>query len=197
MRHLLLLCLPIWLVTTAAQANEDRYARICMNGDIAGQGTCPTQPRPGKQPAAWACTRDNQTNLVWSIENGKGSWHYAMEDYPKTTNKESRCGFSSGWRLPTRQELLTIMSDGDSSAVAKLQVLWKRDGINQSAIDARFFPETPADAYWTANSSVHDPSHAWFVYFKPGFDNASNAYMEFKSEVNYIRLVRDVRDSTR
>lgn len=183
--------LPVLLAAFSAQANESQYVPVCMSGNAAGQGTCLSQPKPGKQPGDWACTRDNKTNLTWSIESRKGTWDYAKGEYFKAANQESRCGFSSGWRLPTHNELLTILIK-DSSSVARIQALWSRN-INQPAIDARFFPETPADAYWTADSFTHDPSFAWFVYFKPGFDNEGNTYTDFKSETKFIRLVHEAR----
>lgn len=183
--------LPVLLAALSVQANESQYVPVCMSGNVAGQGACLSQPKPGKQPGDWACTRDNKTNLTWSIESHKGTWDYAKGKYSKAANQESRCGFSSGWRLPTHNELLTILIK-DSSSVARIQSLWSRN-INQPAIDTRFFPETPADAYWTADSFTHDPSFAWFVYFKPGFDNEGNTYTDFKSETKYIRLVHETR----
>ena len=189
MRNIFLI--PILWAALSAQAEESRYVPVCMSGNAAGQGNCPTQPKPGNQPDEWSCTRDNKTNLVWSIESGKGSWNYAQGDYSMAANKVARCGFSSGWRLPTHNELLTILIK-DSSTVARIQTLWNRN-INQPAIDTRLFPETPADAYWTADSFTHEPSFAWFVYFKPGFDNEGNTYTDFKSKTKFIRLVHDAR----
>jgi hypothetical protein len=194
MRHLMVWLSAVFaaLAAVSVQAADGQYTKLCMSGEIAGQGKCPAQPAPGRQAGDWACTRDNATQLVWSIDNEKGSWYYAMGDYPKAMNKEARCGFASGWRLPTRAELLTILTR-ESGAVAKMQALWKRGGINQPALDSRFFPGTIADAYWAADSSVHDSSYAWFVFFKPGFDNEGNAYTDYKVEDNLIRLVHEVR----
>lgn len=70
------------LIAMSAQANGGRFIPICMSGDVAGKGKCPSQPKPGTQPADWSCTRDSKTNLVWSIESGKGSWNFAKGDYP-------------------------------------------------------------------------------------------------------------------
>ena len=182
---------PILVAALSAQAEESRYVPVCMSGNVVGQGNCPAQPKPGNQPSDWSCTRDNKTNLVWSIESGKGSWNYAQGEYSKAANQESRCAFSSGWRLPTHNELLTILIK-DSSSVAQIQAQGNRN-INQLAIDTRFFPETPADAYWTADSFTHDPSFAWFVYFKPGLVNEGNTYTDFKSVTKHIRLVHEAR----
>jgi len=176
----------------SAHAGEGQFVPICMNGDAAGKGICPSQPKPGKQQGEWSCTRDTKTNLVWSIESVKGTWDYAKGDYAKSANLESRCGFSSDWRLPTRNELLTILVR-ESGPLNKFQVLWNKGGTGRVAIDTRYFPETRADAYWTTDTLAPDPSFALFVYFRPGFDNEGNAYADSKSEENHIRLVHDPR----
>lgn len=188
----LLLVLATLLAAVPAQAGESQFVPICLNGEIAGKGICPPNPKPGKQPGDWSCTRDNNTGLVWSIETGKGTWDYARGDYSKSANRESRCGFSSGWRLPTRSELLTILVK-ETGPFATVQSLWKKEGRDKAAIDIRYFPDTQADVYWTADTLTPDPSFAMFVYFKSGFSNEGNAFADSKSEENYIRLVHDSR----
>lgn len=182
------------LATMSAHASDSRFVPVCMNGDVAGKGVCPSQPKPGVKPESWSCTRDSNTSLVWSTETGKGTWNYAANNYPATANQQSRCGFSSGWRLPTRSELLTILVR-ENGPLAKIQTLWNKGkgGPDQAAIDARYFPDTKTDVYWTSDTLSPDPSMAWFVYFKPGFDNEGNAYADSKSEENYVRLVHDSR----
>jgi len=180
------------LSAISAHADENRFFPICRSGEVAGKGACPSQPKPGNQPGDWSCTRDSKTNLVWSIDSGKGTWEYARGNYPAAANRESHCGFSSGWRLPTRIELLSILNREDS-LFTKVQALWSNKGTSQAAIDVRYFPDTKADAYWTVDTLAADPSMAWFVYFKPGFINEGNAYADSKSEENCIRLVHDVR----
>jgi hypothetical protein len=180
------------LAAMSVQANESQFVQICMNGDAAGKGSCPSQPKPGQQPGDWSCTRDNKTNLVWSIESSKGSWDYARGEYSSAANRQSRCGFSSGWRLPTRNELLTIHIREDG-VLTRAQALLNKNASSQPAVNARYFPATRADVYWTADTLAADRSMALFVYFKPGFDNEGNAYADSKSEENYIRLVHDPR----
>lgn len=187
-----LFVISLLLAAMTAHAADERFVPVCMNGEVAGKGTCPVQPKPGRQAGDWACTRDGNTSLTWSIESGKGNWNYARGDYAQAANREGRCGFTSGWRLPTRDELLTLLVK-ESGPLARMQALWKKHGSGQAAIDARYFPETRPDAYWTSDSLVPDPTLALFVYFKPGFDNEGNSYAETKSEENLIRLVHDPR----
>jgi hypothetical protein len=180
------------LATMTVHAAEDPFVPVCMSGELAGKGACPAQPKPGKEAGNWACTRDTKTNLVWSIETGKGNWDYARGDYAKAANREARCGFANGWRLPTRDELLTLLVR-DSGPFVRMQSLLKKDSTGQVAIDTRYFPDTRPDAYWTADSLAPDPSFALFVFFKAGYSNEGNSYAETKSEENYIRLVHDRR----
>ncbi len=187
-----LLMMGAVLAVTAVQAEEGRFVQVCMSGAVAGNGTCPSQPSPGVQRDSWSCTQDRKTNLVWSIETGKGHWHYARGEYSAKANRQSRCGFATGWRLPSRSELVTIL-DRNEGALARVQTLLSKNGSGKAAIDARYFPATLPDVYWTADTLAADPGMALFVYFKPGFDNEGNAYADSKSEDNYIRLVHAPR----
>ena len=42
--------LPVLLAAISAQANENQYLPVCMNGNVSGQGACSSKPKPGKQP---------------------------------------------------------------------------------------------------------------------------------------------------
>ena len=151
------------------------FTRICMNGDAAGVGTCPATPTAAvdqANPTAtdWACTKDNVTNLIWSLQTGSGDWTtYASTTLPTATNAANRCGFATDWRLPTRRELLSIvLNDGSSPSV-----------------DASYFPSTQSNWYWTSDTYAPDPSVAWIVHFN---DGSTGAYG--KTDSYYVRLVR-------
>lgn len=64
---------------------------------------------------------------------------------------EARQRAPAGWRLPSLQEL---------SSLAELACF-------APAIDLRWFPDTPADAYWTATAFAGDPARVrfWQVNF--------------------------------
>jgi hypothetical protein len=145
------------------------FTRVCMNGTLNCAGAANT----GSSPAAsdWACTKDNVTNLIWSLQSGYGDWTtYAQTTLPTATNAASRCGFASGWRLPTRRELLGIVHNGLATP---------------PMIDANYFPGTVSDWYWTSDTYAPFPSNAWFVGFNFG---GSSAYS--KTYSYYVRLVR-------
>ena len=157
------------------------FTKVCFNGDLQGAGTCTgtlvangTATASGTASTDWACTKDNVTNLIWSLQSGSGDWTtYASTTLPGTTNTATRCGFNSGWRLPTRRELLSIVL---------------RDGRNPT-VDANYFPSTQTNNnYWTIDAFVPYPSYAWIVGFSSGDTSATSA--SDKTNPFYVRLVR-------
>ena len=118
-------------------------------------------------PGAHACVKDNITNLIWSTETLSNTWAGAAT----AATSYSRCGFGagSGWRVPTRRELLSIVHNG---AVGP-------------AIDTTYFPGTAGDWYWTSDTYAPVPAFAWFVVFYGGYSGADN-----KSNTVHVRLVR-------
>jgi hypothetical protein len=137
---------------TGAGAAGFDYTKVCMSGELAGSGACPANPPQGTNANEWACTKDNVTNLIWSIEV------FAFKTWAEATdtagggliagyNTASRCGFATNWRPPTRRELLSVaIYDGRSPA-----------------IDLAYFPGTVATFYWTSDSYAPDLTLAWSV----------------------------------
>lgn len=151
----------------------------------------------------WDCVKDATTGLVWEVKthdkglqdaNNYYSWYSAgalntnrsgMRNYGKcrggiscdtqsyinAINAKRVCGYSD-WRLPTRAELLTL-------------VRGHTDGEQTSTIDTHFFPGTPGDWYWTADTDLGDPAHAWYVLFYNG-----RTMKALKSQAKRVRLVR-------
>jgi Protein of unknown function (DUF1566) len=146
------------------------FTKVCMDGTL----NCATAADSGASPAstAWACTKDNVTNLIWSLHSGQGEWTtYARTTLPAAHNSGAgRCG-GAGWRLPTTRELLSIV---DFSAFSP-------------SIDSNYFPATQASTtpYWTNDLSVADPALAWYVDFNGGFSSAFNTTNSYR-----VRLVR-------
>lgn len=74
------------------------------------------------------------------------------EAYANYVNSEiALCG-SRQWRLPTVDELLSII---DQSQVAP-------------PLDTHYFPNASADAHWSSQTAAHEPDYAWYVYFTAG-----------------------------
>ncbi|MDP4028451.1 MAG: DUF1566 domain-containing protein [Gallionella sp.] len=165
------------LTKTGAGAKGFDYTRVCFNGDPEGSGACTgalvantTDTATGTPSTDWACTKDNVTNLIWSLQSGYGDWTtYANATLPNATNAAARCGYGTGWRLPTRRELFSIMHNGASIP----------------AIDSAYFPSTQSNWYWSADTYAPVPAVAWGVVFYNGGAGASN-----ESNSGYVRLVR-------
>lgn len=88
-------------------------------------------------PSDHQCVKDNVTGLIWSTETlGSKDWNMGMA----AGSSYNRCGFSSGWRLPTRRELLSIVNNDKSNP----------------AIDTTYFPNTQSSGYWS--SDPHEPN---------------------------------------
>jgi hypothetical protein len=98
---------------------------------------------------------------------GSGCDIYA---FTQAVNNSNLCGFND-WRLPTRDELLTLV---DTKAT-----------YPRPTIDIDAFPNAINSYYWTSTVNNFDPSMAWFVYFGSGYD-----YYEYKSFASHVRLVR-------
>lgn len=153
----------------------------------------------GSGPGDWACTYDNNTGLMWELKTTSGlrsqdhsyTWFDSVHSYGGNpgvaaggtcetpdrcdtekfvadVNAAGLCGHSD-WRLPTYLELVNIVD---------------RDYINV-AMDPLNFPNTPAEAFWTATPQAGAPGNAWLVHFYLGY-----AGWNMFSEPMRIRLVR-------
>jgi len=97
-------------------------------------------------PISGGCVQDRVTGLTWFADTLPAqSW----ADASGSAAAASRCGIATGWRLPTRRELLTIVHHGASSP----------------AISAGAFPGTPSAPHWSSDA---DASTAWAVDFADG-----------------------------
>jgi c(7)-type cytochrome triheme protein len=153
-------------------------------------GACPSEAEPGAQSARYQISvdgqsvSDNQTGLIWmrciygsswngsSCDQGKSwytwfSWNDAMR-----SARRIRFGGYEDWRLPNREELLTIVEKGCAP----------------STIDQTLFPETPAGKFWSSSEYSNNSEYAWLVDFGDG-----RSASELKATSSYyMRPVRGV-----
>ena len=59
---------------TLPASKQASYVKVCLNGDVAGTGTCPLQPLltargVAVSPTDWGCTLDKSTGLMWEAIN--------------------------------------------------------------------------------------------------------------------------------
>ena len=130
------------------------------------------------------CVKDNVTGLMWEGKESSGlrsgSNKYTQYGdqrptdasvYVSAVNAIVLCGYSD-WRLPTPEELLSLVNFGATSG---------------PTIDAVWFPNTQANAYWSSMRSMR-PGFGWFVDFWAG-QVMDGYYTDYRS--NYaVRLVR-------
>ena len=113
------------------------------------------------------CVLDRSTGLTWSKDNvpgGRMNWVKAKEACAAL-----RLGGFSDWRLPTVQELLTLVD-------------YER---HDPAIDTEHFACESA-WYWTATPAHSSPgAFAWFVYFYHGGSRWGNQGLDA-----HVRAVR-------
>ncbi len=162
----------------------------------------PVSAALGTGPNDWACTYDNVTGLMWEVKtvNGRRSqdhsytWYSSdprynagamgtanggtcgdpgqcdTEKYVQITNATSPalCG-RTDWRMPHAKELESIANF---------------NGVTP-AIDAAWFPNTPASIFWSGLPDAGGVAFAWIVDFGSGI-----AYSDFRSTGYRVRLVR-------
>ena len=75
-----------------------------------------------------------------------------------------------GWRLPTFQELLSIVDFGK---------------VKPAILDA--FDYTAEETYWTATPFAANPSRAWTIDFRSGL-----SYYSYKTTNHTVRCVKDI-----
>jgi hypothetical protein len=118
---------------------------------------------------------------------------YNVYQFVLAVNSKGLCG-TNNWRLPTKQELLSIVycSDGKSKTIVTSEENGELEGYNAictgspavPTISTTYFPNTAADAYWTSSSSDFK-NGTWMVSFSP----ASYYSVTYKNNTLYARLV--------
>jgi len=144
---------------------------------IANDGReLPATATLGSGPQDWACTRDNVTGLIWEVKTDDGGVRdkdntYTFAEAPTlatAVNQTHLCG-ASDWRLPNRQELLSLVHYGR---------------VNP-AIDTAYFPNTRGTVFWSSSPYVGNAGYAWYVIFYDG-----NVYSYLRNLNFAVRLVR-------
>ena len=109
---------------------------------------------------------DNNTGLMWqqTIPTDEYKWYDAIS----YCDDLSYAGYND-WRLPTPQELLTIVDNSKYSP----------------AIDTTYFPDTPSSYFWSSSTYVYITDYAWIVGFLSGAVSDNN-----KPNSSYVRCVR-------
>jgi len=130
-----------------------------------------------------AMVRDNVTGLIWENKTTDGSvhdvdkrytWHDAWNVFIVQLNA-SKFGGYDDWRLPSREELHSIMDYGRA--------------YSESVINAEYFPNTRKEYYWSSSVLVKSTSVVW-PWRVGGNDHHSDASVK-----SCIRAVRGRQSS--
>lgn len=116
---------------------------------------------------------DTSTNLIWEKSSGVSTynWNQAKEYCEILT-----LGGKNGWRLPTRNELQSLVDYSISSG---------------PTISIIYFPDTVADYYWSSTTYAEYPDSAWVVSFSKGYIVYSNKTTNYS-----VRAVRSIKCET-
>ena len=130
-------------------------------------------------PALWAAApldqytvatdtvKDNKTGLTW--QRAVPATRYPWADAKTYCSSLNLGGYASGWRLPTKRELETLIDH--------------RSDYGYPTIDTTAFPGTPQDVFWTSTPFAGVSSKAWCVSFQStwgtalGSDSAGSLYV--------------------
>ena len=114
---------------------------------------------------------DQATDLMWQQSGSKDMlmWE-GVAGYVQTVNAQQFAGFSD-WRLPTIEELASLMEGQINS--------------DNMYIDACF--DGNKTWFWSADKVKEDPDQSvWIVNFEEGHIDLNNIYLD-----SYVRLVRE------
>ncbi|HEY1136601.1 MAG TPA: DUF1566 domain-containing protein [Xanthomonadaceae bacterium] len=118
-------------------------------GDIEILARYVQAPEAAKENASEAAKPKATAQLEWSHTLGGG------ERMSYAAAEEAVAALGEGWRLPSIQELLSIVDYTRS----------------EPAIDIERFPDTKSGAYWTSTTCAWAPRAAWIVSFHGGDAN--------------------------
>ena len=140
---------------------------------ITAVANCPSWPTAERFTFNGAEVTDNRTGLVWARCSVGQSWNIGTcTGYPSTFTHQAalqHAANQSGWRLPNRRELFSLLDKGCSGP----------------AIDSIAFPNTASTGYWTSSPKVSYSSDAWYVDFGNGYVGDSD-----RDNKDHVRLVR-------
>ncbi|CAN2042770.1 exported hypothetical protein [Candidatus Magnetomoraceae bacterium gMMP-15] len=146
--------------------------------------------------SSWAMVRDNNTGLIWEVKQAKDdnpdydnphdadneyTWYDASDDFIVKLNSQNFGSFSD-WRMPTREELRSIID---------YSISWPSPTVN-----TKYFLNTATDTswpyyadYWSSVSYADGTNRAWVMGFNLGDD-----YDYHKSYSCYVRAVHSGQD---
>jgi hypothetical protein len=157
---------------------------FCWTAGIAGD----FDVIPGKKQQSWdkkitgsarfklvldgEAVLDRETGLFWqrATDNDTKKWTDTVEDDACTYCYKLEVGGRLGWRLPTIEELATLVDTSNLSPALPA---------------GHLFTNFKSSYYWSSSTHAYHPDHAWYVYFGNGY-----VYYNTKTDQYYVRCVR-------
>jgi serine/threonine protein kinase len=131
---------------------------------------------------------DTRTHLQWQRCSLGQTWNGGSCAGEAIRYKwdEARRIAPAGWRLPTKEELASLVycSSGEPT-------YWKtvssacQNAHSKPTIWSAAFPNTPESWFWSSSPSTNSADFAWYVHFGDGYVGSY-----FKSYAFYVRPVR-------
>ncbi len=196
-------------ITVVAAGN---YTKVCNSGALAGEEDCPVNPVLGNKPTDWACTKDNDTGLIWEVKTTDGGLRDMNKDYANYTADYPTCTefchiVSTCTGLNICETVNMSKSFGDSANADSFVLNVNSQGLcgasdwrlptqdellgivklgNNPTIDTTYFPDITENYwFWSSSPSASYNSYARLV----SFDNGDSRYYS-KDSSNSVRLVR-------
>ena len=131
---------------------------------------------------------DIRTKLQWQRCSLGQTWNGATcaGEATKYLWDEALRTPTAGWRLPTKDELASLIYCSSGKPIYWKPTLQLCEGAYQMpTIWSAAFPNTPVNWFWSSSSYASSADYAWVVGFGYG-----DVYGNGKSGANYVRLVR-------
>jgi len=151
----------------------------------------------------WACTKDNETGLIWEIKTTDGSlrdWGNTYSWYEPNASKNGgsvgnkNVGSCKGSQCDTYTFTNAVNSKNlcgkkdwrlpTKDELMKLVICSEGQYDTKGYCNSTYFPNS-GGWYWSSSPGANISSIAWLVYFGFGVPTASNKYNS-----NFVRLVR-------
>ena len=131
---------------------------------------------------------DNRTKLQWQRCSLGQTWNgvtCAGEATEYEWDEAQRLA-PAGWRLPTKDELASLVYCSSGEPAYWKPTLELCEGAYQKpTIWSAAFPNTPVNWFWSSSPSANNADHAWRVSFSYGDVHGHAKYF-----AGYVRLVR-------
>ena len=132
----------------------------------AAEGQEKNAPKRPRFELAAHTVKDNLSGLMWSLNNGAGDATFSLSDafeYLVELNSERFAGHRD-WRLPTREELLSLAEHARSRGFQGQTP----EKTVAAGLQTMGFRSAQPIAYWSSTGNLYNASEAWFVNFQDG-----------------------------